>query len=76
MCAPVLGSVISGQPYAVNFSMNTYVVVKAIICAQLDILLVPLLRIPMLMRAIRRTPTNSLVCLHFGIFHRPINLSS
>ncbi len=56
--------------------MNTYVVIKAIICAQLDILLVPLVRIPMLIRAIRSTSTNSLVCVHFEIFHRPIMPSS
>ena len=56
-------------------TMNTYVVITAIICAQLGILLVPLVTIPMLMHAIRSTSTNSLVCVRLGIFHRPIKLS-
>lgn len=74
MC--VLESVTMGQPDAVNLSMNTYVVIKAIICAQLDILLVPLVRIPMLTHAIRSTSTNNLECLYFRIFNSPIKLSS
>lgn len=46
---------------------NAYVVIKAIICAQLDILLTSLVRIPMLIHAIRNTGTNTLMCVFWNI---------
>lgn len=47
-------------------TMNTYVVITAIICAQLDILLVPLVKIPMLIHAIKGTSTKC-VCVFISL---------